>query len=299
MKARNVRNVMDLFEPAMIVARSPEITTGQVVQPSHARLVKLTSTDLQAATNYYNPAAAAAAAAMNPMMTTGLLSNFAMPAAMAAAASPTGLGGLMQTPGTALTATPSTDARLPHQLSLTPMNSGNLLVNYSSSAGSNQMAALAAAAAAGGSQLSPSTLALLMSAYGQGAAAVTLGTAVNGNPYLGLQASAHPGLANLSGSSLLTLSPSTPNTLPLTGYTPSHTTMMGNGLAQRNLGTDVTNATDLNAFSTAMAYQRLLGYPLVQSPLLSNPTGATVNGNFNNCTTLTFGYNATLANHLN
>lgn len=252
----------------------------------------LATADLQAATSYYNPAAAAAAA-MNPMMATGLLSNFM------SAASPTGLG----SPVTTLTAGPGADGRLPHQLSLTPMNNGNVLFNYSPAVTSgNQVAALAAAAAAtGGSPLTPSALALLMSAYGQGAAGMTLGTAVNGNAYLGLPASGHPGMPNLTGSSLLTLSPSTPNTLPLTGYTPSPT-LLSSGPGQRNIGSEVSSPTDLNALSTAMAYQRLFGvtsgYAPVQSPLLSTPTASTINGSSTNCTTPTFGFNATLADHL-
>ncbi|TPP66241.1 RNA binding motif protein 24 [Fasciola gigantica] len=249
--------------------------------PLHSGL----TSDLQAATNYYNPAAAT----MNPVMATGLLSNFMT------AASPTGLGN----PVTTLTATPGADGRLSHQLSLTPMNNGNVLFNYSPTASNNgQIAALAAAAAAtGGSPLSPSALALLMSAYGQGAAGMTLGPAVNGNAYLGLPASGHPGMQNLTGSSLLALSPSTPNTLSLTGYTPSPT-MLNSCPGQRNLGQEVSNTTDFNAFSTAMAYQRLFGYAPVQSPLLSNPAGTTMNGNSTNCTNPAFGFTATLADHL-
>ncbi|KAF8565975.1 hypothetical protein P879_02098 [Paragonimus westermani] len=241
---------------------------------------------------------------INPMVASGLLSNFGMPAmAAAAVTSPNGFGGLLQSPAaaapvTALTAhTTDTVARMQAPLSLNPLVNPNLLLNYQTQANSNQAAVAMAAAAASSAQISPATLALIMSAYGQNA--VTLGTAINGNPYLG-----HPSLGGLPANTLLTVSPTTPSTLPLQcgGYQASQTA----GINARMLGQDAqTSGTDMNAYSTALAYQRLLnatpGYQTVHSPLLtttcalsmSQPNSA-VNGASATCVTPTFGYSGVL-----
>lgn len=225
---------------------------------------------------------------MNPLLAAGLLPNFGMPTAAAATST---FNGLIPAPGAQLptVGTHGADARLSTSLSLSPLNNANMLLNYPSTANGNPAAVTCA------SQFSPAALALLMSAYGHGA--VTLGTTINGNPYLG-----QPSLGALHpATSLLTLSPTTPNTLPLqTGAYSSSQPMP----VTRNLGPDVSAGTDLNAYSTAVAYQRLLGaassgYTPIQSPLLA-PTGGLalsqaatgLNGSVG-CATPVFGYSGT------
>ncbi|CAL8105258.1 unnamed protein product [Calicophoron daubneyi] len=258
----------------------------------------LAPNDLTAANqaSLYN-SVAANSSFLNPMFATGLLPNFGMPTAVA---SPSALNGLIQASGASvpgLTA-PNGDARMPAQLSLNPLNN-NMLFNYT--ANNNTAVAAAAAAATGTSSISPATLALLMSAYGQNA--VTLGTALGNNPYLSLQSSGHPGLGGLPTSGLLTLSPTTQSTIPITGYTASQAAMG----AGRSFGSEST-ANDLNAYSAAMAYQRLLnttpGYPSTQSSILpssnnvSTAQGQMVNGSVT-CATPTFGYNTVTPEQLN
>lgn len=233
--------------------------------------------------NLYN---ATGSGFMNPLLAHGLLSGFALPTM--ATASSAGLNGLIQ-PATTLASGVTgvgPESRVPTQLTLNAFNNANMLLNYSNPANNGQAAMAMATGGSCASTLSPTALTLLMSAYGQNPAA-----AVNGNHYMG-----HPGVGNL-----LTLGQTNPSTLslPTAGYTATQS-----AVACSNR--DVAAGADLNAYSAALAYQRLLtaasGYTPIQSPLLPGAAGALAlsqtNPGMNGSVTPTFGYGTALPDQI-
>ncbi|GAA52498.1 RNA-binding protein 24 [Clonorchis sinensis] len=247
----------------------------------------LTLNDAAAAASQAGLYSAAGSGFVNPLLAHGLLSGFALPTM--ATASSTGLNGLLQPTTTLASATSAVgpESRAPAQMTLNAFNSANMLLNYPNPANSGQTAMAMATGGSGTSTLSPTALTLLMSAYGQNPAA-----ALNGNHYMG-----HPGMGNL-----LTLGQTTPSTLSLpgAGYTATQPTA-----ACPNR--DAAASAELNAYSAAMAYQRLLtaasGYTPIQSPLLPGAAGALTisqtNPAMNGSVTPTFGYSTALPDQIN
>ncbi|OON23641.1 hypothetical protein X801_00444 [Opisthorchis viverrini] len=224
---------------------------------------------------------------VNPLLAHGLLSGFALPTM--ATASSTGLNGLLQPTTTLASATSAVgpDSRAPAQMALNAFNSANMLLNYPNPANNGQTAMAMPTGGSGTSTLSPTALTLLMSAYGQNSAA-----ALNGNHYMG-----HHGMGNL-----LTLGQTTPSTLSLpgAGYTATQP-------AAACPNRDAAASAELNAYSAALAYQRLLtaasGYTPIQSPLLPGAAGALTisqtNPAMNGSVTPTFGYSTALPDQMN
>ncbi|VDQ06118.1 unnamed protein product [Trichobilharzia regenti] len=259
---------------------------------------------------FSNPAAAAAAAAlvnnplMNPLVNASLLTGFNLP--NTSGLSPNIGGGLLQTPTNhpqmSPISDPTVDNRLQAQLSLNPLTSLNYLLNISNATGNPSPTATAAAlaAAANGNQanISPAALALLMSAYGQGANGLSTGLPTN-TSFVGVPSVSHPSIngTSLPTTSLLNLNSTTPNTTGL------------------NVLTGKVSANDLNAYSAAMAYQRLLNmassYQTIPPSLLTsvNPvnslSGAMINNPFPSLPNQTISYannnnnNANTANNNN
>ncbi|TGZ75318.1 hypothetical protein CRM22_000428 [Opisthorchis felineus] len=230
---------------------------------------------------------AAGSGFVNPLLAHGLLSGFALPTM--ATASSTGLNGLLQPTTTLASATSAVgpESRAPAQMTLNAFNSANMLLNYPNPANNGQTAMAMATGGSGTSTLSPTALTLLMSAYGQNPAA-----ALNGNHYMG-----HPGMG-----SLLTLGQTTPSTLSLPGA--GYTATQPSAACPNR---DAAASAELNAYSAALAYQRLLtaasGYTPIQSPLLPGAAGALTisqtNPAMNGSVTPTFGYSTALPDQMN
>ncbi|CAH8468150.1 unnamed protein product [Schistosoma turkestanicum] len=230
------------------------LQTGLPIDASHAGL-------------YNNPAAAAVVtnSLMNPLMNANLLTGFNMPNG---ATLPPGMSGLLQTPTNPMSSVTNdltSDNRLQTQIPLNSLASLNYLLNYSNaignpSSGSSAAAAAVAAALAATANnnqqnISPATLALLMSAYGQGTNGLNTILPAN-NSFVGMSPATHQSLnaTSLPVTSLLNLNSTTSNT-------PSLNVLTGGSQSVspfcRTFTPDVS-PNDLNAYSAAMAYQRLL-----------------------------------------
>ncbi|CAH8824482.1 unnamed protein product [Trichobilharzia szidati] len=287
------------------------LQTGLPMDPSQAGL-------------FNNSAAAAAAAAlvnnplMNPLVNASLLTGFNLP--NASGLSPNINGGLLQTPTNhpqmSPISDPTVDNRLQAQLSLNPLASLNYLLNISNATGNPSPTATAAAlaATANGNQanISPAALALLMSAYGQGANGLNTGLPTN-TSFVGVPSVSHPSInaTSLPTTSLLNLNSTTANTTGLNVLTGSHSVS-----PFCRTFTPEVSANDLNAYSAAMAYQRLLNmassYQTIPPSLLTsvNPinslSGAMINNPFPSIPNQTMNYansnnssNANTANNNN
>ncbi|CAH8454658.1 unnamed protein product [Heterobilharzia americana] len=253
------------------------LQTGLPIDASHAGL-------------YNNSAAAVTNSLMNPLMNPGLLTGFNVPSP--AGLSP-GIGGLLQTPTNHNVSTisdPSTDNRLHAQLSLNPLASLNYLLNYSNATGNSSSITAAAALAGTGNTnqtgISPAALALLMSTYGQGTGGLNTALPTN-NSFIGMAPGSQPSLnaTSLSTTSLLNLNSTTPNTSSLNALTGSSAVP-----PFCRTFTPEVSANELNAYSAAIAYQRLLNmasnYQTFPPSLLTpvNPanslSGALINNSF-------------------
>ncbi|CAH8485850.1 unnamed protein product [Schistosoma intercalatum] len=217
---------------------------------------------------YNNPTTAAVVnnSLMNPLMNAGLLTGFNMPNP-AATLSP-GMNGILQTPTNHISSVatdPTSDNRLQAQLPLNPLANLNYLLNYSNaianpSSGAAAAAAVAAAAAFAATtntnqpNISPAALALLMSTYGQGTSG--LNTVLPGNnSFVGMSPVTHQSLnaPSLPATSLLNLNSTTSNTTGLNVLTGSQSVS-----PFCRTFTPEVSPNELNAYSAAMAYQRLL-----------------------------------------
>lgn len=205
---------------------------------------------------YNNPATAAVVtnSLMNPLMNAGLLTGFNMP--NAATLSP-GMNGMLQTPTNHISSVatdPTSDNRLQAQLPLNPLANLNYLLNYSNAIGNPAAAALAATANTNQPSISPAALALLMSTYGQGTSG--LNTVLPGtNSFVGMSPVTHQSLnaTSLPATSLLNLNSTTSNTTGLNVLTGSQSVS-----PFCRTFTPEVSPNELNAYSAAMAYQRLL-----------------------------------------
>ncbi|KAH8849172.1 RNA-binding protein 24 [Schistosoma japonicum] len=240
--------------------------------------------DASQASLYNNPMAAAAVtnSLMNPLMNAGMLTGFNIPNPNTLQPA---MSGLLQTPPnhvSSLSADPTSDNRLQTQLPLNQLASLNYLLSYSNAIGNPSSATAAAAAAAAlaatanpnQTTISPAALALLMSTYGQATGGLNTVLPTN-NSYIGMSPVTHPSLntTSLPATSLLNLNSTAPNTTGLNVLTGSQAVS-----PFCRTFTPEVSPNELNAYSAAMAYQRLLNmasnYQTIPTTLLT-PVNAT------------------------